>query len=320
MVDESAFRSQKLSVFGLCAGVVLASVLSGSASVVSAEETKYQSADEAFKVGATFYNARNFAAAMEPFEAALKLTDDVKMKVKLNRALMASYRTQNEIEKMLTAVEYIITHSEQAAEQSIVRRDLMSFVHQRGKTDDAVKRYEEQLKTDPKNRTALFLLSEIYASLKQDPKKSAELTERLAALDKDSGKPLDVQQQAQLAQQYVRARKYKEGAELYETIAPLDAKLAAWHWKEAASAWSQAKDKPKALAAAKKADESAPEARTELLVHFWHKALGDIYLETGEPALAVPHYEKAIASTTIAGYLSATRLKLAEATEQAGKK
>ena len=38
---------------------------------------------------------------------------------------------------------------------------------------------------------------------------------------------------------------------LLEQIAPLDKGLAAWHWKEAAQAWIKAKDKNRALIAAK---------------------------------------------------------------------
>lgn len=284
-----------------------------------ATDSKYQTADQAFNIGAAFYNAGNYAGAQEPFEAALKLSDDVKFRVKTYRALMSSYRLQMEIEKMLVAVEYIVANSEQPAEQSIVRRSLLSFVHQRGKTDVAIKHYEDQLKADPNNRTALFLLSEIYAQLKNDPQRSAALIERLAAVEKKSGKAPTVSQQAQLAQQYVGAKKFKEGAELYENIAPLDNKLAAWHWKEAASAWLKAGDKQKALAAAKKSNDAMPEGRSELLAHFWHKGLADAFLEAGDPKLAIPHYEQAIATTDIDGYIKASREKLAEAKQKAGE-
>lgn len=282
-----------------------------------ATSSKYETFEQAYSVGVGFYNAGKFAEAQEPLEEALKLSDDVKKKVDINRALLSCYRLLPETDKMLTAAEYVITHSESTAEQSLTRTSLMSYIYQRGKTAEAVKRYEDQLKADPNDRTALYVLSEIYARLKTDPKKSAELIERLAALDKKSGKTLNVGQQAQLAGEYVKAKKFKEGAELYETIAPLDEKLAAWHWKEAAAAWLKANDKKKALAAAKKSDAATPESRGDLLEHFWHKALGDIFLETGEPKLAIPHYEQAIARTKIDGYLKSSKEKLAEAQKAA---
>lgn len=281
-------------------------------------QSKYKDYQEAFSAGARAYNARKFAEAQEPFEAALELTKETRDKLRIYGALMSSYRLEKDIEKMTTAVEYIITNSTSAAEQSLTRRSYMSFIHERGRTDDVVKRYEERLKTDPKNWTALFLLSEIYAELKKEPTKSAELVERLAALDKQSGKPVNVLQQAQLAQQYVKAKKFKEGAELYESIAPLDEALAAWHLKDAADAWLKAGDSKKAIAAAKKSEESKPESRSEQLTYFWHKSLADTFLKAGEPKSAIPHYEKAIEKTKIDGYLKDCQAKLAEAKMKAG--
>ncbi len=100
---------------------------------------------------------------------------------------------------------------------------------------------------------------------------------------------------------------------------PLDANLAAWHWKEAALAWIKAKDKPRALTAAKASAAAGPEKRGDLLLHFWHRALGQVFLETGEPTLAIEHLEAAIKSTTIEGYLKDTKGELATAKEQAAK-
>ena len=119
--------------------------------------------------------------------------------------------------------------------------------------------------------------------------------------------------QAQLAQQLVKAGKFKEGATLFEAIAPLDAKLEAWHLKEAAATWLKAGDKTKAVAAAKKSAAAPPEKRGELLTYFWHRGVADTLLDSGEPAAAVPEYEKAIACCTIDGYLKDSKARLSEA-------
>ena len=93
------------------------------------------------------------------------------------------------------------------------------------------------------------------------------MSERLlAVLTKEAGK-LDVPTAAQLAQQYGRADKWKEGAEIYEKVAPLDVKLSAWHWKEAAQAWLKAKNNDKALSAAKASAACKPEKRAEILTY-----------------------------------------------------
>lgn len=280
---------------------------------------KYTNADEAYGIGAAMYNAKNYVGSQEPFEAALKMAPDDKFRIKVYRALLAAYRQQAEIDKFVEAIDFIITKSDSANERSLARTDLLSFVHQRGKTNDLVKRYEAVLTKDDKNVTALYILSELYADLKRDPKRSADLLERLAKLSAESDETLNVADSAKLAQQYVKQAKFKEGAMLFEKIAPLDDKLAAWHWKEAAQAWVKAKDNPRALKAAKAAVAAGPEKRGELLQYFWHRALGQVFLETGEPALAAEHLEAAIKSTKVEGYLKDTKAELATAKEQIEK-
>jgi|GEM_PF-1164472 len=294
-------------------------VVAQNTSAPEADKKLYSSADEAFAVGAAFYNSRNFAKSLEPFEAALAMAPNDAFRLKVYRALIPAYRQLPEHEKLLTAIEYVVEHSDREAEKSLLARSLVSFVHERGKTDDAIKRYEERLKKNPKDRTSLMLLSEIYTLLRLDPKRAAELTEQLLALKKEVGGELDVRGSAQLAMQYVRSGKLREGAELYEKIAPLDEKLAAWHYKEAAAAWLKAGEKTRAIAAAKKSAESPPEVRSEQLTYFWHRALGDVFLDGGDPKSAIPHYEKAIEKTTIDGYLKSSRERLEEARKKAAE-
>ncbi|MBS0204138.1 MAG: sigma-70 family RNA polymerase sigma factor [Planctomycetes bacterium] len=278
-------------------------------------DEKYTNADEAYAIGAALYNARNFSDSQDPFEAALRMAPDDKYRIKVYRALLGAYRQLPEIDKFVDAVDFIITKSDSAAERSLARTDLLSFVFQRGKTNDLARRYEAVLTKDDKNVTALYVLSELYADLKRDPKRSAELLERLAKVSADGGEKLNVAASAKLAQQYVKQGKYKEGASLFEKIAPLDASLAAWHWKEAAQAWIKAKDNPKALAAAKAAVAAGPEKRGDLLLHFWHRALGQVFVATGQPGMAIEHFEEAIKSTTIEGYLKETKAELITARE-----
>lgn len=285
-----------------------------------AKAQKYASAEEAYGVGAAHYNSRNYAASREPFEAALILDPDTENRIKVYRALMASYRQLGTIDQFVRACEYIIRHSEQAAEQSLTRGALLSFVRERGKLDPFIKRHEERLKENPKDRVSVFILVELYSRERENPKRSIELLKQLSELDGESADDApNVGLTAQLAAQHIRAKEYQKGAELYEKIAPLDEKLAAWHWKEAASAWLKVKKNDKALAAAKKSAEAAPEKRSELLTHYWHRGLGDIFLATGEAKLAIPQFEQAIASTKIDGYIKDCNASLVEAKKKAGE-
>ena len=291
-----------------------------TAEQIEKAKSKFKSADEAFGVGAAHYNARNFEASREPFEAALILAPekDSDYRIKVYRALTASYRLLDTVDPFIEASEYIIRHSEQVAEQSLTRSSLMSFIHQRGKVEPFIKRHEARLKKNPKDRLSVYLLSEVYSRVQENPERSVELLKQLAALDgKKAGEAVDVNASAKLAMQYIRAKEYEKGAELYEQIAPLDKTLEAWHWKEAAAAWLKHKQNDKALAAAKKSEEATPEKRNEQLAHFWHRNLADVFLAAGEPKLAMPHYEKAIETTKIEGYLKGCKASLAEAREKA---
>ncbi|MGL4553178.1 MAG: tetratricopeptide repeat protein [Gemmataceae bacterium] len=301
---------------GLALGSLL--VLLAAAPPAGAQ-AKYLSAEEAYSAGARFVNSGDLAAAREPLEAARTLAKNDAFRLKACRALLIPYRELPEVAPMQSAAEYILTNSKQEAERSLTRRELLSFIHRRGKMAAAVEEYEARLKKTPDDRTVLYLLAEAYAAYKKDPARSAELTEKLVAADRKAGRGASVSDQAQLAQQYLKSGKLREGAKLFETIAPLDPKLEAWHLKEAAAAWLKAGDRANAVAAAKKSAAAAPEARGALLTYFWNRGLGDVFLAGGEPALAVPHYERALTSTDIDGYLKDTRAKLAEAQAAAKK-
>lgn len=290
-------------------------ILGSNASLFA--QTKFQNADEAWRVGVAFYNSRNFAASREPFEAALKMAPNDKFRLKVYDALIPSYRLLPEPEKMFEACEYVIEKNESAAKKSLTRRSLISFTYQRGKIDDLVIRHEVRLKKNDKDRTSLYVLAEIYTRAKPNPQKAIEYTKRLAKVDGKQGQPVSARQTAALARQFIKSRDYRKGAELYEKAASLDESLAAWHWKEAASAWLKTGDKKKAIAAAKKSHESTPEKRNDLLAHFWHKGLADVFLATDDANLAIEHYKEAIKTTKIDGYIKSSKSGLEAAMAKA---
>jgi len=285
----------------------------------AADDSKYSTAEEAFGVGAAYYNSKSYDKAREPFEAALKLAPDDNYRIKVYRALLMSYTQDPDWLPKTQALEFIIEKTKQDAERSLARTDLMSFIYQRGRTEDAVKRYEARLKEKPDDEAALYILIEVYSRLKEDPKRAAALLEQWSALKQKSGKEMKVGEAAQLAGEYVKQKKFKEGAELYEKTAPRDPKLAAWHYKEAAAAWIKAGDKAKAVLDAKASESSDPEKRSEQLEHFWHRGLADVYFDAGDFAASIPHYEQAIAKTKIDGYVKDCEKRLAEAKAKAGK-
>jgi tetratricopeptide (TPR) repeat protein len=109
-----------------------------------------------------------------------------------------------------------------------------------------------------------------------------------------------------------------ELARKFEQLAADQPTVATRHWKDAAAAWVRAGERPNALAAAERAEATGPETANDLLAHQWHRAMGDIYMGLDEPRKAIPHFEKAIEKTTIAGYLKDCKESLAKARAAAG--
>ena len=83
------------------------------------------------------------------------MAPDDKFRLKVYEALLPAYRQVGEINKFVDACDFLIAKSPTPAQQSITRRGLLGFVFERGKLDELASRYEDALKKDPQNRTAL---------------------------------------------------------------------------------------------------------------------------------------------------------------------
>ena len=277
---------------------------------------KFESADEAYEIGISFYNARRYEEARRPFEAALKLTEDTKTKIRIYRALMASYRHVPEFQPMRTAVEFIIENSDRAAERSLARRSFMSFAFQRGQQDNLIKRYETMHSQDAKHYLPVYLLAELYE--RGNPKKAIEFNTKLQELDAANRTNSKVElteaetlkiarMNARLATQYANDKQYVRAAELFLKIAPEEKATQAWHMKEAASAYAKAGETDKAMKVLKSLEKVAPEKRNDQLTHYYHRQIADLYTELEQFAKALPHYEIALKKTTIEGYINDMR-------------
>lgn len=237
----------------------------------SAFAADYKSFDEAYREGAKQTREKKFAEAQTALEAAVKLAADDADRMKAYETLVPAYRQLPEIDKMLEAQEFIIAHAEQRAKRSIAARDLASFLHQRGKVDHGIERFEARLAKDANDPVALHVLAVIYKNVRDNKEKTADLGGRLVSLN------------------LVLAQKL---AEKHEASAVAATKQQAWFWKEAALAWLEANDKVRALAAAKKS-ATGTEDRSPLLTFYWREGLGQAFLGAGDPKAAIEHFEAA---------------------------
>jgi tetratricopeptide (TPR) repeat protein len=262
-------------------------------------QDKNREFEEALREGTKLLADMQFAAAQAPLEAALKLAPDDQARLRVYERLVRPYRQLPEIDKMVEAQEFIIRHSERRLQRASASRDLANFLHQRGKTDETIARYDARLKADPKDVAALSVLETIVTRIKRDRQRGPGLTERLGILDRElAGK--------------LAARLEEDAKTAPQTAAAI--------YKDAASAWIEADEKAKAVAAAQKSLASLPEERSDLLVFYWRNGLGEVFLAAGEPAQAIPQFEAALKVVTVDGYRKDTEKKLAEAKAAAAKK
>ena len=119
-------------------------------------------------------------------------------------------------------------------------------------------------------------------------------------------------QKAKAAAAMVRAGNHSEGAKSFEQIAPHVEITQTWNWKEAAVAWEKSGDKKKMLKALEMAAQSGPDKRNDLLGHFWHRQMGQIYARHEMYKEAIPMFEKAIELNNIEGYAKDTSEELEE--------
>jgi tetratricopeptide (TPR) repeat protein len=264
--------------------------------VSAAAQDKYKTFEEARNEGAKLLRNQQLAEAQAPLEAALRLAPDDKARLDVYQALVPVYRMLPEIDKKLEADEFIIRNSERRAARSNAARDLVSFLHQRGKLDVAIERYEALLKTTPDDVAALAALTNIYARLKRDETKAADLGKRLEAAERELA---------------------RAAAQRLEQAALGAPQTMATQLKDAAQLWVEAGERAKAVAAARRSASGPPEQRNELLTYYWHDGLGDVFLATGEAKLAVAQFEAALAVIKLEPQRRATEKKLAAAREAA---
>lgn len=262
------------------------------ASLAPSFAAEFKNFDEAMREGMKQVREKQYAEAQAALEAALKLAANDEDRAKAYQALVPPYRQLPEVDKMLEAQEFIIAHSDQKARRSNAASDVASFLHQRGKDDAGIARYEARLQKDPRDLVGLNMLAALYRNSTAHRDQAEAMKQRVDSVN------------IELAQKV---------AEKHEAAAAAATNTKAWYYKEAALAWLEANDKLKAHAAAKKSAASAPEARSGVLAYFWREGLGRAFLAAGDGKSAIPQFEAAMELAPGKGQRDDAEKKLAEA-------
>lgn len=235
-----------------------------------------ESPEASLQLGVANLRVKKFKEAIKPLNAAFKSAKEDDTKMRAAEGLMRAYRETSDFGGYLDAADFVIANNERVAGRSVNASQVLGFIHFTGKTDEAIKRYEKRLKEDASDLAALNVLSEIYShSDRSDKSRADELNEKLRSINK------------QIATKH---------AKRLESKAEEDAAVRAWLLKDAAQFWLEASDSSAALSAAKASIKATPEARSQILTYQYRDALGDIFLKTDEPRMALEQFEAAVKS------------------------
>lgn len=247
-------------------------VLLSATSLVAEDETS----EALLQLGTAQVRLKNFKEARAPLQSAFETSKNDRTKMYAAESLMRVCRETADADGFLKSADYVISNSAHEAARSLNSMQVSSFLYYSGKIDDGIQRYESSLKENPNNIAALFILTNIYERGDRENKTRAkELNEKLLVANK------------------AIATKH---AEQLEAEAGRKTDKAAWNLKDAGQFWIEANEPALALAAAKASLLAAKNDHSSLLGYQWREALGDLFLKTGEPELALVQFEEAVKS------------------------
>ena len=159
-----------------------------------------------------------------------------------------------------------------------------------------------------------MILASLASEVDRDPSLQVKYLQQLLDIqDQNTDLPVDPRVVTDLARAYARTKEGQKAAVLFERAAELDKAQKTYHLKDAAKAWADAGEMDKAVATARKAVEAGPDTRSEMLTHFWHRGIGQVFLAAKQRAEAVEHLQKAVETTKIDGYRKDSQAELDEA-------
>ncbi|TWU49747.1 tetratricopeptide repeat protein [Rubripirellula reticaptiva] len=283
--------------------VVACSLVVSASQLAAEDEVKpYVSYEAAFHAASKHRASGEWKASEDALRQAIELSSDVRKHCDAHRVLVDVYSRLDKPGAMFDSADFVVANHPHAASASLTKSSLTSIVGQRDWHAKMKERYEGILVKDPKNRVALEMMERYTYLLSRQHDKRIEYLDRLIDLQKSSDEPIDIRMHMDRAFSYKILHDYPKSAELYEGTAELDDASRSFALMRAAEVWQQAKDKPKALAAAKRADQLGPSKGVDNNLYAWHRGLGEVFIYTRQTDLAIKHLEAAVAEAPINAY------------------
>ncbi|MGB7326854.1 MAG: hypothetical protein WBD31_18400 [Rubripirellula sp.] len=262
----------------------------------------YVNYDAAYRAAYKLRGSGEWEASEKALRQAIQLSSDARKQCDAHRVLVDVYSKLDKPDAMFDSADFVVANHPHAASASLTKSSLTSIVSQRDWHAKMKDRYEKILAKDPKNRVALEMMERYTYLLSRQHDKRIEYLDRLIDLQKGSSEPIDTRMHMDRAFSYKLLHDYPKSAKLYEATAKLDETSRAFALMRAAEVWQQAKEKDKALAAAKRSDELGPSKGAGNNLYAWHRGLGEVFIYTRESDLAIKHLEAAVAEAPIDAY------------------
>ncbi|KAA1260071.1 hypothetical protein LF1_26100 [Rubripirellula obstinata] len=307
-----------LSLFSLMivvAGFSAPCVLAQTTASEKSSPAKYPSFKEARTAGREFRNAGKFEQSRDAYEAALDFDSSNRDRNEVLRALIYVYPELGEWEKTYEVAEQIVENPPAPAFASLALSSMVGIATRKNMGDALLQRYQARLEESPKDRTTLIILERAVTMLRHDMPRRADLLQRLIALDKADGKPLDFDRVAKLAFTLRLADKEVESAEMYQDLAEQVPSKRSSCLAEAAESWQRAGEPDKAISLAIEASNLGPDAKPYRDLYHWNRMLADLFLKHLAKAPALKHYTAARQTAKIDAYREQCdeKLKLVQA-------
>ncbi|MFW6163117.1 MAG: tetratricopeptide repeat protein [Planctomycetota bacterium] len=249
------------------------------------EKDDARRAQYAYRLGQLHMRKKDYEKARPLLEEAVANLEDGgrSYQARQYRTTLASlYEKMGETDKVEALYQNWLEEATNRYEKDLARRRLLSFWKRTGKLDVAIEGYEAALGDDPTDKDILATLRLIYTSVKPDPKKALEVTEKLAAADPD-----DRDTALYLVSAYERARKYDKAIPLLKELIEKNPRDASFLGTRLVNLYVQNDQRDKAVAYAKDMLDDEPDnAQT-------HSRVAAIYQRLNMTEEAIAQYQAA---------------------------
>ncbi|OVE82643.1 hypothetical protein BVY04_00340 [bacterium M21] len=163
---------------------------------------------------------KDYPGAEKHLREAISLTNDKARSCSYRMYLARTYQLSEQADKAEKELLYVVENTEQPAEKTYARRQILSSYRNQKKLPDLIKRYEARLAEAPNNIDTLMFLADMYRSTREFDKARKSLEAVLRS------EPENVTAMTGVVEAYTQTRNYAKADQIYESLLAADSKNA----------------------------------------------------------------------------------------------